>query len=188
MDRWTGSRSESLLESIGWVDGVESGNRNTPAIVSLGAGIQWLRANRHDATSANGLKMSELVRLFDRLLRALRDSQLFRPVGRSWELSKSEEAGTCVPLVSVVSDLMSPQDWCSVLDSSFGIETRAGLHCAGQIHSWISTDEHGGTLRFSLGHTSNHADIDRLTVALRNLRKDRVRNESPKEVFIPLVF
>ncbi len=163
----TGSRSESLLESIGWVEGIESGNRNTPAIVSLGAGIQWLQGNRNDSSIASGLNRSELARLFDRLLTALRDSQLFAPVGRSWELSKREEAGECVPLVSVVSDLMSPQDWCSVLDSSFGIETRAGLHCAGQIHSWISTIQHGGTLRFSLGHTSTDADLDRLTAALK---------------------
>jgi selenocysteine lyase/cysteine desulfurase len=76
-----------------------------------------------------------------------------------------------VPVYSVVSESMAPQDLASILDSSFGIEVRAGLHCAGLIHDNLGTKNTGGTLRVSLGHTSTEHDIERFESALADLEQ-----------------
>jgi len=54
----------------------------------------------------------------------------------------------------------------SILDSSFDIAVRAGLHCAPQMHKWLSTGEHGGAVRVSLGLFNTKDDIDNLISAL----------------------
>jgi selenocysteine lyase/cysteine desulfurase len=56
-----------------------------------------------------------------------------------------------------------------VLDNSFEIEVRAGLHCAALIHDAIDSRTSGGTLRISPGHGSGEQDIDAVLFALRQI-------------------
>ncbi len=72
------------------------------------------------------------------------------------------------PVVSFVSDLLDPGDLAYVLQSSFGIVTRAGLHCAPLIHDHIGSAPKG-TLRVSFSFCTVKDDIDRLADALKEL-------------------
>jgi selenocysteine lyase/cysteine desulfurase len=54
----------------------------------------------------------------------------------------------------------------ALLDEHFGIETRAGLHCAPRAHAALGTLADGGTLRLSLGRFTTADDIDQTLEAL----------------------
>jgi selenocysteine lyase/cysteine desulfurase len=62
-----------------------------------------------------------------------------------------------------------PQDVASILDESFGIEVRAGLHCAPLIHAAIGTKSSGGTVRASVGPFTTAEDVAALTQAINEL-------------------
>ena len=54
----------------------------------------------------------------------------------------------------------------AALDSSFGVQCRAGLHCAPRMHAALGTLPRGGTVRFSCGWSTTIADIDRAIEAV----------------------
>ena len=73
-----------------------------------------------------------------------------------------------VGVVSVGLDGWDPMDAASVLDDSFGIAVRAGLHCAPYAHRGLGTFPQG-TLRISPGPFTTAADVDALATALAEL-------------------
>ena len=62
----------------------------------------------------------------------------------------------------------TPAEVAVVLDDSFGIMARAGLHCAPAAHRTLGTFP-GGTVRFSVGWFNTSADIDAALDALREI-------------------
>ncbi len=56
-----------------------------------------------------------------------------------------------------------------ILDQSFGIQIRAGLHCAPLAHHQMGTLEEGGTIRMSPGPFTTVKDIDNVVNALREI-------------------
>lgn len=168
----TGVASESLSGPFEWSHALESGNLNTPAIASLLAGIEWAGWKRSQPSPEFLEHHEALRRRWNRLREILQASACFELVGRTWDQWEREVQDgrlNWLPIVSVISPIMSPQEWCSVLDSDFGIETRAGFHCAAQIHHYLHTGQTGGTLRFSLGLTSTDRDVDQLEAALAKI-------------------
>jgi cysteine desulfurase / selenocysteine lyase len=71
-----------------------------------------------------------------------------------------------VGVVAFTLDAMDPAACAAVLDASFGICVRAGLHCAPGAHAWAGTLERGGAIRVSPGPFTTDADIDALLAAL----------------------
>ena len=61
-----------------------------------------------------------------------------------------------------------PADVGYILQNSFGITVRTGLHCAPLVHRLIGTDPHG-TVRASLGAFNTAADVDALCDAVREI-------------------
>jgi len=76
------------------------------------------------------------------------------------------EAEKRVGLVSVVVDGYDPQEVAAILAGQYGIEVRAGLHCAPLMHRALGTEQLGGTLRISLGPLNTAADVDAVVGAL----------------------
>ncbi|MFO0921465.1 MAG: aminotransferase class V-fold PLP-dependent enzyme [Pirellulales bacterium] len=150
----TGSESENIDGPFPWNDALESGNLNGPAIASLHAGITWLFDQKLERLQDHWNS------LLSHLLECLTRDE-FRIIG-------PDRNGARVPVVSVVASSMGVQEWMTLLDS-LGIETRAGFHCAGMIHKDLGTSASGGTLRFSLGHTSHLSDIVRLKETLDSI-------------------
>ncbi len=151
----TGSSSDWLDGPFDWAASIESGNPNGPAIASLLAGLRWLQEE------SQGLSRQRLLALSERMLQILGREE-FQLIGPTAVEDR-------IPVFSVVSSIMGPQEWTMLLDSEYQIETRAGLHCAGAIHDYLGTKAGGGTLRLSLGHTSQASDLDRLEHAIDSI-------------------
>jgi len=71
--------------------------------------------------------------------------------------------------VSLTLDDYQPPEAAELLDTRYGIATRAGLHCAPTAHKTIGTLE-TGTLRVSFSYLNTEADVDYLLECLRDLK------------------
>jgi selenocysteine lyase/cysteine desulfurase len=107
-------------------------------------------------------RWSKAQALSDRLFSILRGASLGDVIGHA-----DRAAG--VPVASLAVSRMPCSELASILDSSFHIEVRSGLHCSALIHHYLGTQALGGTLRFSLGHTTLQSDLDYLEEACREL-------------------
>jgi cysteine desulfurase / selenocysteine lyase len=153
----TGTDSSRLEGPFGWQEAVESGNLNMPAIASLECGVQWVQSGFDE-------HCKRLEEQKNRVLKILQSSSMFQLIG-------PPNAADRVPVFSISSKSLAPQELASIFDSSFGIEVRAGLHCAGLIHDNLGTSSVGGTVRISLGHTTTDSDLDRLESAIQSLEQ-----------------
>jgi cysteine desulfurase family protein len=131
----------------------EAGNLNTPALAGLAAATQFL--------SEQGMEtiVEQESRLVERLLRGLGSLSTVKVYGPA--------AGQ--PRVAVVSFAVEgydPQDFAAALDSSFGVQCRAGLHCAPRMHAALRTVARGGTVRLSCGWSTTETEVDRALEAV----------------------
>ena len=72
------------------------------------------------------------------------------------------------PVVSFNIAGLLPADVGYILQNSYGITVRTGLHCAPLVHRLIGTDPNG-TVRASLGAFNTAADVDALCGAVREI-------------------
>lgn len=152
----TGSESQSTLQPTTLPDKYESGNLNVPGIVGLGAGTKWLAGRTIAAVREHA------VTLTHRLLDGLRDAKGLKIVG-------PPNAESRVGVVSLTLDGYDPQEAAAVLATTFGIQSRAGLHCAPLMHKALGTESAGGTLRLSVGPFNTTDDIDAAIDALKQM-------------------
>lgn len=149
----TGTRSEEDWQPTSMPDRYESGNHNAPGLLGLGAAVDWLTER-----GIASIREHEVERT-SRLVEGLRGLDTIRIHG-------PETAEERVGVVSVTVEGFDPRDLATILDENFGIETRAGFHCAPGIHRALGTAETGGTLRFSVGPFTTADDIDAAVAAL----------------------
>lgn len=71
-----------------------------------------------------------------------------------------------VGLVSFVVSGWAPTDLSGVLDGSFGIAVRAGVHCAPGAHRALGTYDGGGAVRASPGLYNTRADVEAFLTAM----------------------
>lgn len=149
----TGTESGSLLQPKQLPEKYEAGNLNVPGIIGLGEGARWIARQGLDNLRQRSLELTR------RLLAGLEAARAISIVG-------PRRAEQRVGLVSVVVDGYDPQEVAAILAGHYGIETRAGLHCAPLMHRALATETRGGTLRFSLGPLNTADEVDALTTAL----------------------
>jgi len=142
----TGSESRSVEQPMRMPDRFESGTPNTPGIAGLAAGTRYILERGAEAI---GLAEAELcARLVDGLSRVRGVAVYGPPPGN--------------PRASVVTISIAgvdPADAAAILDDSFGIASRAGLHCAPDAHEALGTLE-TGALRLSPGAFTSADEID----------------------------
>jgi cysteine desulfurase family protein len=140
----TGFRSESAAQPEEYPCRLEAGTINLPGIAGLAAGIRFIRAA---GVAATGAHEAMLARIAAEGLRQLEGVRVF-----------SAADGSCSGVVSFVVDFLEPAVVGAILDASFGIAVRTGLHCAPATHRILGTFPHG-TLRASFGifNTPDHA-------------------------------
>lgn len=127
-------------------DRLEAGTLNAPGIAGLAAGIEWLE---REGVEAIHRRLSALrIRLHDGLA----------AIAGVRVLSPRDSAGA--PIVTVVSDRLDPGALAHGLDRRFGVQTRAGHHCAPEVHRLLGSTR-AGAVRFSLGWCSTETDVDR---------------------------
>lgn len=152
----TGTASESLVQPSDMPTRFESGNLNLPGIVGLHAATKWiltqgvekLRSQIHARTAQ---LLEELKRL--------QNVSVLRPC---------LESANC-GIVSFNIGHMDCQDVAMILDQSFDIQSRAGLHCAPLLHQTLDPRSSPGTIRLSPGVFTTEDDIAHAVQAVREI-------------------
>jgi cysteine desulfurase family protein len=152
----TGTNSEDDQQPARLPEKYESGNPNVLGLYGLEAALAWL-----EERGVPQVRQHE-IDLTARLLEGLRSIPRLRVYG-------PQAVEKRVGVVSLTIDGLEPQEVAAVLDESFGIETRAGLHCAPGVHRALGTLMGGGTLRLSPGVFTTEAHIDQAVRALREI-------------------
>ncbi len=152
----TGSMSEDPHQPMTMPDRFESGNLNVPGIMGLGAGVEYLL--KQDVLKEQQ-RLESLTGLFLEEIAGCRGLKVYGPRG-------NEDR---VGVVSLNLEAVDPQTLATILDQTFQIEVRSGLHCAPGAHRACGSLERGGTVRFSFGHFSTEPDVRAAGRALREV-------------------
>lgn len=152
----TGSESWQDRQPETLPDKFESGNLNVPGLAGLGAAAGWLLRRGVASIVEHARRLSQ--RLYEGLA-GIDGIRLFGP----------SDPAARVGIVSIALDQLDPQTAAAALDTAFGIQTRAGLHCAPLMHAALGTLHAGGTLRFSVGPFNTDEDIALTLAAMEQL-------------------
>jgi cysteine desulfurase family protein len=137
-------------------DRFEAGSPNLPGIAGLAAGVE------HVLALGVYVIHSRLAESRRRLAEALGSIAGVRVYGPD---NHSLQAG----VVCVTVEGYDPQVLASLLARVFGVESRAGLHCAPRLHQALGTLSTGGLVRFSPGLTTTVEELDAAVEAVAQL-------------------
>lgn len=148
----TGGDSASEIQPREWPFYLEGGTPNVLGVAGLLAGIQFIQERGIDAIRAHEVRL--IARLWDRL------SELPGII-----IYGHRDPARHVGTLSFNIDGMLSTDVGNILDTSFDIAIRPGMHCAPYLHQALGTSPEGA-VRVSPGPFSTEDDVDRLFQAL----------------------
>jgi selenocysteine lyase/cysteine desulfurase len=150
----TGFRSESSEQPEEYPWRLEAGTLNLPGIARLAAGVRFVRSVGVNAIADHE---ANLARVLADELRKIDGLKVYcEPAPRTGVVSLRLD-GADVALTG------------TILDESFGIAVRTGLHCAPAAHQAIGTFPEG-TVRVSFGQFNTRTDVDALVASLRQIK------------------
>ncbi len=135
-------------------DRLEAGTVNAPGLAGLEAGLAYVLERG----------VEEMHRHESRLKRRLRAGL----VGMRGVTVLSPEAEQGVGIVTLTTRILDPATLAYRLEAEWGVQGRAGLHCAPECHRLLGTME-TGALRLSLGWASSEEDVDRALEGIQAL-------------------
>ena len=150
----TGFQSENPEQPTEYPWRLEAGTLNLPGIAGLSAGVRFVASTgvraiaKHEALLAR--KLAEELRQID---------------GVSVFCDKEPRTG----VVSFRLDATDVALTGTILDASFGIAVRTGLHCAPAAHQAIGTFD-GGTVRVSFGFFNTMDHVDAVVAAVQAIQ------------------
>lgn len=150
----TGSQSESLEQPAVWPDRLESGTLNTPGIYAWQAGMRFVRRAGIDQCYQQEMRLAEQLVMG---LRAIPGVTVY-----AWSGQQQ------VPVVACNLQGMDGTELALILDQSYQIAVRAGLHCAPMAHRALGTLEQG-VVRFSLGYYNTNDEILQTIKAMQDI-------------------
>jgi cysteine desulfurase family protein len=150
----SGVDSESERHPLRYPWRLEGGTCNVPGIAGLAAGVRFLES---EGIGAIGKREAALARTLVEELRAMHNVRVFG-------LAAAPETG----VVSFRIDGLDVALTGAMLDESYGLAVRTGLHCAPCAHRAIGTFPEG-TVRASLGPFNTEADVAALVYAVREI-------------------
>ena len=150
----TGVRSDLRRHPEDMPTRLEAGTKNRPAIAGLNAALSWLEADgpeflAREKQLASGLRKG---------LRAIGGVQVFD------EAHEADRLG----IVSFRVAGWTVEEAGYVLEQSYGIACRTGLHCAPLLHPALGSAPEG-TVRFSPSGATTDDEIERALDAVRRL-------------------
>jgi cysteine desulfurase/selenocysteine lyase len=151
----TGADSASPFQPPEMPRLLEAGTPNVSGLAGLAAGLAYLEERGVAAVGAHE------ARLADRLLDGVSALLHVRVYGPGRDEPR-------VAVVALTVEGYDPAELAAVLDSSFGIACRAGLHCAPRCHEQLGTAP-AGTIRLSPGPFTSEDEIDAALDALGEL-------------------
>jgi cysteine desulfurase family protein len=152
----TGGDSSSETQPVQLPYLLEGGTPNVLGAAGLIAGIEWVESQGPDRLRAHE------VELLQRVVDWVESVEGWRVAGR-WDPAAHVGA-----LSLIAPEGLSPQDLGSILDTSFDIAVRPGLHCAPYIHRALGTFPEG-TLRVSPGPFTTVEQIESFLSALSEI-------------------
>ena len=150
----TGSFSKLPRQPKRMPELLECGTLNTPGILSLGAGIDFI-----NSVGLENIKNHEYA-LTKRFIDKISEIENITIYGY-----KDIFRGA---VVSLNIKNISSSDLSAVLDEEFNICTRSGFHCAPLAHKFYDTYE-TGMVRFSFGYFNTAEEIDYAAEALKEI-------------------
>ncbi len=163
----TGSVSELDRQPDFMPDKYEAGSHNAIGIIGLSEGVKWILDRTVESVAAHD---RDLVGAFLEGLEHIEGLRYYGPQGIRHRIG----------VFSVRIDGFEPQELSAALETSFGILTRSGIHCAPLAHRAIGTADLGGTTRFSFGPFLTPQDVQFATDALAELADSRAGTFSPQ--------
>ena len=151
----TGSFSKMKRQPHSMPEALEAGTLNTPGIVSLGAGIDFI-----DSIGLENIRKHEysLTEKFIEGIKNIEEIIIYGPEKRG-------------PVVTLNIKGVDSGDLAAYLDEEYAILTRAGIHCAPLAHESMHSGENGG-VRFSFGYFNTEEDITYAINTLKNIVSD----------------
>jgi cysteine desulfurase/selenocysteine lyase len=160
----TGSVSELDRQPEFMPDKYEPGSHNAVGIIGLSEGVNWAlgqtvqKLHEHDR---------ELVGTFLEGINDIEGLTYYGPRG----------VKDRVGVFSIRVDGYDPHELSSALESSFGILTRSGIHCAPLAHEAIGTAALGGTTRLSFGPFLSMQDVSFASDAIAEIAAARLAKQ-----------
>jgi len=139
---------------------LESGTPNTVGIAGLRAGIEYVLSK-----GINNIRTHE-QKLINKLINVLKHDNRFVLYGTT-DISKK------VGILSINIKGYKPAEVGAILDQSFDIAVRPGLHCAPFAHQMLGTFP-DGTVRISTGLFNTEDDINQLIKALNKIASEKI--------------
>ncbi len=152
----TGTSSESLMQPAEMPARYESGNLNLPGIAGLHAASKWILDQTVPKLQSQIHAMTG--RLLDDLNR-IDGVSILRPC------LESDNCG----IVSFNIGGMDCREVAMILDQSFDIQSRAGLHCAPLLHESLQSTVNHGSVRLSPGLLTTEDEITSVVGAVREI-------------------
>ena len=150
----TGSFSKLPRQPLKMPEMLEAGTSNTPGILSLGAGIDYI-----NSIGLENIKnhKTNLVNYFIKSLSNIPEIIIYD--------NFNIERG---PVVALNIKGIPSSELSDILSEEFNICTRGGFHCAPLAHKYLGTYE-DGAVRFSFGYTNTIEEIDYCISALKEI-------------------
>lgn len=153
----TGGDSKNEVQPDEFPHRLEGGTPNVLGVAGLLAGVRWVSERRPVTSWCHEVGL--LTRVVDWVNGNASDG---------WKMAGRWDAATHVGALSLHvpdPDIFDPQEVSMMLDTSFGIAVRGGLHCAPYAHKSVGSYPHG-TVRVSPGPFNTNDDIDAFLKAL----------------------
>jgi len=128
---------------------LEAGTGNEPSFHGLLAALEWLERNPADKAAND-----EMLAVFRKGL-----------VDAGADIIAPD--GACTPIISFNLPGQTPAETGYILNESYDVVCRSGLHCAPKLFGCI--DRAGGTVRFSMSRFTTMDDIDYTINAVRDI-------------------
>lgn len=161
MSGGTGSKSGILYQPDIMPDKYESGTLNTPGIVGLGAGIEFI-----DKTGEAAIKIKKDL-LIKRLHEGLYQNRYIR-------LYSSKNTAENSGIIAFNIKGIDSSEVCEELDRNYGIACRSGFHCAPLAHNHFRT-QRTGIVRMSVGYFNSINEIDKAVIAVNKIAYEKSR-------------
>jgi selenocysteine lyase/cysteine desulfurase len=152
----TGSISEVPRQPEMMPDRYESGSHNAVGIAGLSEGVNWIMQQGVENLAAHD---QDLIRTFIEGIGDIEGLTYFGPQG----------VKNRIGVFSVRIEGLDAQELSAILEASYGILTRPGIHCAPLVHRAIGTIDVGGTTRFSFGPFLTKQDVKFATDVLAEI-------------------
>ena len=148
----TGSASDALEMPPRFVERMESGTPDVPALAAVGAATAWLERRGVADTGAG--------------CRALAADCAARLRGVTGV--RVVAAPTGAPIVGFTVQGYDPASVAVILENVGGVQVRSGFHCAACVHSHLGTSA-GGTVRVGFGPFNTADDVGAVVTAVESI-------------------